>query len=109
MLHDYTNTTVDTVRESVDQALAEADALIDGAVAPKDPLAADASTATPEGYNGPYLYALFMQTPIMSDMEWPLPEGSKIIDPARQAVKRIGYLRRGGRVPVSHAAHSTGN
>lgn len=36
MLHDYTNTTADTVRESVDQALAEADALIDGAVASAD-------------------------------------------------------------------------
>ena len=81
--------------------------LTDAAVAEKDPLSADAST--PENYTGPYLYALFMQTPIMSDMEWPLPEGSHIQDPARAAVKRIGYLRRGGRVPVVPEAHRKGN
>jgi lipoprotein-anchoring transpeptidase ErfK/SrfK len=61
------------------------------------------------GYVGPYLYALFMQTPIMSDMEWPLPEGSSRRDPLREGVKRIGYMRRGGKVPVIPEAHKKPN
>jgi Zn-dependent oligopeptidase len=36
MLHDYTHTTVDSVRSTVDEALAEADALIERAVASVD-------------------------------------------------------------------------
>ena len=56
-----------------------------------------------------YLGALFMQTPIMSDMEWPLPEGSRIHDPAREKVVRIGYIRKGGKVPVIPEAHKKPN
>ena len=61
------------------------------------------------GYDGPYLAALFMQTPIMSDMEWPLPEGSTKRDPAREGVKRIGYMRRGAKAPVVAEAHKKPN
>jgi hypothetical protein len=84
--------------------------LIDAGVTAKlDPLAGDAATDTPANYTGPQIYALFMQTPVMSDMEWPLPEGSTKRDPAREAVKRIGYLRRGGHVPVVPEAHRKAN
>ncbi|MEO6419659.1 MAG: L,D-transpeptidase [Polyangiaceae bacterium] len=55
------------------------------------------------------LGALFMQTPIMSDMEWPLPEGSTRRDPDREKVVRIGYIRRGGKVPVIPEAHKKAN
>ena len=50
-----------------------------------------------------------MQTPVMSDMEWPLPEGSRIKDPAREKVVRIGYLRKGSKVPVIPEAHRKTN
>jgi hypothetical protein len=53
--------------------------------------------------------ALFMQTPIMSDMEWPLPEGSTKRDPEREKVVRIGYIRRGAKVPVIPEAHRKTN
>lgn len=53
--------------------------------------------------------ALFMQTPIMSDMEWPLPEGSTKRDPDRERVVRIGYMRRGAKVPVMPEAHRKTN
>jgi len=60
-------------------------------------------------WNGPLIGALFMQTPIMSDMEWQLPEGSRIRDPAREKVVRIGYLRKGSKVPVIPEAHRKPN
>lgn len=73
--------------------------------------AAAANGAPPDAgpYTGPLLAALFMQTPIMSDMEWPLPEGSTRRDPAREGVKRIGYMRRGAKAPVMPEAHKKPN
>ncbi|MEO8796818.1 MAG: L,D-transpeptidase, partial [Polyangiaceae bacterium] len=81
----------------------------DAAVTHHDPLADAGAALNPTEYNGPYLYAIYMQTPVMSDMEWPIPDGSKIRDPAREAVKRIGYMRRGARVPVIAEAHRKSN
>ena len=46
-------------------------------------------------YDGPLLGALFFQTPIYSDPEWPSKD-PKSPNKSRQ----IGYIRQGGRVPV---------
>ena len=66
----------------------------------------DAAPKPPEDAAPPeptMLGAMFMQTPIMNEMEWPLRED----DPPRKnrskgspTAVRIGYLRFGGRVPV---------
>jgi hypothetical protein len=70
---------------------------------------ARAAMAADAAWTGPRLGALFMQTPIMSDMEWPLPEGSRIRDSAREKVVRIGYLRKGAKVPALPQAHKKPN
>ena len=91
------------------------DASLDSAVAVATPAPVTATAAVVDAapvekpYDGPYLAALFMHTPIMSDMEWPLPEGSTRRDPAREAVKRIGYMRRGAKAPVLPEAHKKPN
>ncbi len=67
-------------------------------------------------WTGPYAGALFLQTPIMSDMEWPRPPGdaddmkkrAKSDDP-RDKVVRLGYMRQGARVPVLPEAHKKSN
>jgi lipoprotein-anchoring transpeptidase ErfK/SrfK len=62
-------------------------------------------------YDGPLIGAMFMQTPIMSDMEWPVKESEKKrglvkdIPEARLKVTRIGYIRHGGKAPVIPHAH----
>ena len=59
----------------------------------------------------PLLGALFMQTPIMSEMDWP----SREVEEGRRHGKdasgprRIGYLRRGAKVPVFPEAHVKDN
>jgi hypothetical protein len=57
------------------------------------------------------LGALFPQTPIMSDMEWPARDDPR--HPERHAHEhgsvRIGYIRQGGRVPVVPEAHPKPN
>ncbi|WP_394820562.1 L,D-transpeptidase [Pendulispora albinea] len=76
----------------------------------KDPKAPSAELPdAAAAWDGPLLGALFMQTPVMSDMEWPIPEGSRIRDPAREKVVRIGYLRKGSKVPVIPEAHRKPN
>jgi len=66
-------------------------------------------------WTGPYAGALFLQTPIMSDMEWPRPPGdddakrkAKSDDP-RDKVVRLGYMRQGAKVPVLPEAHKKSN
>ena len=93
----------------------------DAGATPSSPAPAASQKAAEEGkqatpaeapdaaWNGPLIGALFMQTPIMSDMEWPIPEGSRIKDPAREKVVRIGYLRKGSKVPVIPEAHRKSN
>ncbi len=80
-----------------DAAIAVADAKDAGALA-----AVDAGAT----YDGPLLGALFMQTPIMSDMEWPRKEdeGKK-----NARVQRLGYIRHGAKVPVLPEAHKKPN
>lgn len=50
----------------------------------------------PAPYSGPLLGALFFQTPIYSEPEWPAKDGSK----SGNKSKQIGYIRQGGKVPV---------
>jgi lipoprotein-anchoring transpeptidase ErfK/SrfK len=63
-------------------------------------------------YDGPTLGALFMQTPVMSDMEWP-KEAEKRAEKGdksdRPTVMRIGYIRQGQRVPVIPEPHVKSN
>jgi lipoprotein-anchoring transpeptidase ErfK/SrfK len=58
----------------------------------------------------PRIGAMFHQTPIMSDMEWP-PKDDE--DPAKRRAKdrayRMGYLRQGQRVPVLPEPHRKEN
>jgi len=72
-------------------------ALTDGGTA----LITDA--AAPE-YTGPWLYALFLQTPIMSEMAFPTREQEQRRRDGKtdkdKGPLRIGYLRQGSRVPV---------
>lgn len=72
--------------------------------------AADAGTTTTSAAlpeippDAPMIGALFLQTPIMSDMEWPAREDDPKAKKDR-AAKRIGYLRQGSKVPVIAEAH----
>ena len=59
-------------------------------------------------YDGPVLAALFPETPIMSDMEWPTPL-AKRKPGEKEKVTRIGYIRQGGKVPVLPEAHPKEN
>ena len=68
--------------------------------------AKDAKDATPPTYDGPTIAALFLQTPVMSDMEWPKEDkktGEKI------GAVRLGYIRQGQRVPVIAEPHPKAN
>jgi lipoprotein-anchoring transpeptidase ErfK/SrfK len=74
--------------------------------APKDAGITDAQTAIADaGWDGPRIGALFMQTPVMSDMEWPKEkdEGKK------DRVVRLGYIRHGAKVPVIPEPHKKAN
>jgi lipoprotein-anchoring transpeptidase ErfK/SrfK len=56
-------------------------------------------------YAGPYLGALFLQTPVLADMEWPREDGK-----SRDGKQlRLGYLRHGGRVAVLPTPHKKSN
>ena len=59
-------------------------------------------------YDGPYLGALYPQTPIMSDMEWPKRDEDGNIKKDKGAV-RIGYIRQGQKVPVNAEPHPKSN
>jgi len=65
----------------------------------------DAAPAAP-AYDGPYIGALFLQTPVMSDMEWP-KEDKKTGE--KSGAVRLGYIRQGQKVPVIAEAHPKGN
>jgi lipoprotein-anchoring transpeptidase ErfK/SrfK len=68
--------------------------------------AREAKDAAPPVYDGPTIAALFLQTPVMSDMEWPKEDkktGEKI------GAVRLGYIRQGQRVPVIAEPHPKAN
>lgn len=60
-------------------------------------------------YDGPFIGALFGQTPIMSDMAWPKKEGKKAERDTEPTAMRIGYVRQGQKVPVLPQAHVKSN
>jgi lipoprotein-anchoring transpeptidase ErfK/SrfK len=66
----------------------------------------DAAAAVPAPYDGPMIGALYLQTPVMSDMDWP-KEDKKTGD--KTGSVRIGYLRQGQKVPVIAEAHPKAN
>jgi lipoprotein-anchoring transpeptidase ErfK/SrfK len=66
----------------------------------------DAAPAAPPPYDGPYIGALFLQTPVMSDMEWP-KEDKKTGE--KTGAVRLGYIRQGQKVPVIAEAHPKAN
>lgn len=85
-------TTTPTAEPNTHVAPAEPKEILDAGAAP-----VAVQDAAPPVFDGPLLGALFMQTPIMSDMEWPT---DKSRDPSRAPSMRIGYLRQGSKVPV---------
>ncbi len=54
---------------------------------------------------GPLIGALFLQTPIMSGMAWPLKDHEDPNKVDRETAVRIGYLRQGTKVPVIPEPH----
>ena len=65
-----------------------------------------AKDAAPPVYDGPLIGALFLQTPVMSDMEWP-KEDKKTGE--KTGSVRLGYIRQGQKVPVIAEAHTKAN
>ena len=70
----------------------------------------------PPPYDGPLIGALYGQTPIMSDMEWPKKEGEDSDSKGKRDKKdkdkgavRIGYIRQGQKVPVLPEPHPKSN
>ena len=59
-------------------------------------------------WNGPFLYALFAATPIMSDMDWPV-RGDQLRPGERQRSIRIGYFRQGTKVAIFPEQHKKPN
>jgi lipoprotein-anchoring transpeptidase ErfK/SrfK len=57
-------------------------------------------------YDGPLIGALFLQTPVMSEMEWP-KEDKKTGE--KTGSVRLGYIRQGQKVPVIAEAHPKAN
>lgn len=66
----------------------------------------DAAAPVAPAYEGPYIGALFLQTPVMSDMEWP-KEDKKTGE--KTGAVRLGYIRQGQKVPVIAEAHPKAN
>jgi lipoprotein-anchoring transpeptidase ErfK/SrfK len=73
---------------------------------PKEAGAHAAKDAAPPAYEGPLIGALFLQTPVMSDMEWP-KEDKKTGE--KTGSVRLGYIRQGQKVPVIAEAHPKAN
>jgi hypothetical protein len=67
------------------------------------------TTAEPPPYDGPFIGALYGQTPIMSDMEWPKKEEDRDRRDKDKGAVRIGYIRQGEKVPVLPEAHVKSN
>jgi lipoprotein-anchoring transpeptidase ErfK/SrfK len=59
-------------------------------------------------YEGPVIGALFPQTPVMSDMEWP-KDPDKEKNKEKGGAVRIGYIRQGAKVPVIPEPHPKSN
>jgi lipoprotein-anchoring transpeptidase ErfK/SrfK len=66
--------------------------------------AKDAGPKAPPPYTGPYIGALFRETPVMSDMGWPKSD-DKRKGGERSGAVRIGYIRQGSKVPVIPEPH----
>ena len=60
-------------------------------------------------YDGPMIGALYGQTPIMSDMAWPVREEDKERKKDKESALRIGYIRQGQKVPVLPEPHPKHN
>jgi len=81
--------------------------------APQDNSAKDAGVATAivdagdagAAYDGPMIAALFHQTVVMSDMEWPKDDAKK----GESKSVRLGYIRQGAKVPVIPEPHKKSN
>jgi hypothetical protein len=69
------------------------------------------SAAIEDASLGPMIAGLFPQTPIMSDMDWPVREreDGRRPNPDRKGAVRIGYIRQGGMVAVVPEAHAKPN
>ncbi|MCL2725037.1 MAG: L,D-transpeptidase [Polyangiaceae bacterium] len=91
-------------------AAPQASASPEGAAEPRDAGTASQAAAPKEdagaAVDGPFIGALYMQTPVMSDMEW-AKEDRKPND--RSGSVRLGYIRQGSRVPVIPEAHPKSN
>lgn len=74
-----------------------------------DETSATNDNAEPEPYDGPYIGALFGQTPIMSDMAWPKKDGERDKADQDKGAVRIGYVRQGQKVPVLPEPHPKQN
>ena len=66
-----------------------------------------ASTVEPPTYDGPLLGALYGQTPVMSDMDWPKRDEDR--DKKDKGAVRIGYIRQGQKVPALPEPHPKSN
>jgi hypothetical protein len=71
----------------------------------------DAGAAIEDASLGPLIYGLYPQTPIMSDMDWPIREDARrdTRGPQRKGAVRVGYLRQGGTAVVVPEAHPKAN
>jgi hypothetical protein len=71
-------------------------------------VASSASDAGPTPYAGPWIGAIVLQAPIMSEMEWP---GDRRAERGDRDVKstRIGSLRYGEKAPVIAQVHKKAN
>ncbi|HVH45249.1 MAG TPA: L,D-transpeptidase [Labilithrix sp.] len=63
----------------------------------------------PPTYDGPLIGALFGQTPIMSDMDWPKRDEERDRKDKDKGAVRIGYIRQGQKVPVLPEPHPKHN
>ena len=59
-------------------------------------------------WSGPFAYALFAATPIMSDMDWPV-RSDQLKPGERQRSIRIGYFRQGTRLAIFPEGHPKPN
>jgi hypothetical protein len=71
----------------------------------------DAGAAIEDASLGPLIYGLYPQTPIMSDMDWPIREDARrdTRGPQRKGAVRVGYLRQGGTAVVVPEPHPKAN
>jgi lipoprotein-anchoring transpeptidase ErfK/SrfK len=74
----------------------------------EDDAGAATTATTAAETEGPQIAALFLQTPIMSEMEWPKDEKDRKPGDKEGSV-RIGYIRQGAKVPVIPEPHKKSN